>query len=108
MVRWPVWFLCVFVECKMNANHGIEGRCNYSSKCDRCGVTIGLLRHNKGYRCPECIWKEREDVIREVNTLINSIDISERNLREKTLTVSRPQIDALHKAVLFAEREVED
>lgn len=29
-------------------------------KCDRCGVTIGLYTHDTGYRCPDCIWKEKE------------------------------------------------
>lgn len=29
-------------------------------KCDRCGGVIGLFQHDHGWRCPRCIWNERE------------------------------------------------
>lgn len=45
-------------------------------KCDRCGVVVGLYRHESGLRCPECIWKERENLI---SSAINLIDASEHD-----------------------------
>lgn len=39
-------------------------------RCDRCGTPYSLDRHGTVYRCPVCIWDEREDLITEVNSLI--------------------------------------
>ncbi len=29
-------------------------------KCDRCGAVTSLFQHDYGWRCPQCIWNERE------------------------------------------------
>lgn len=41
-------------------------------KCDRCGATVGLYTHPKGWRCPECIWKELENLISSATNLIDA------------------------------------
>ncbi len=43
-------------------------------KCDQCGVVVGLYQHDTGYRCPECIWKEKERLDKEVTRLLNMIN----------------------------------
>ncbi len=92
----------------MNANHGIEGRCNYSSKCDRCEETFDLLRHGKGYRCTQCIWNERVDVIKEARALLDSLGSSNLDQESQQVKVHKSKLDALHKAVLFAQRKTEN
>ncbi len=41
-------------------------------KCDRCGVIVGLYRHSKGWRCPQCIWNERENLIEWSKIILNA------------------------------------
>lgn len=65
-----------------------------SIKCDRCGATIGLYTHPNGWRCPECIWNEREQLLESANALLNDADYS-----GKVVRVSRDNVDALRKAV---------
>lgn len=54
-------------------------------KCDRCGVTISLYRHANGWRCSQCIWNERENLIEWAKNVITS--------------VSKKNIDALKEVV---------
>lgn len=61
-------------------------------KCDRCGVTVGLYRHNKGWRCPQCIWNERENLIEWAKNLL-------KTYRSITKTVSYKSVRALNEVV---------
>lgn len=41
-------------------------------RCDRCKVVFGLYRHKNGWRCPSCIWNERESLIEQAKNLLNN------------------------------------
>jgi len=43
-------------------------------KCDTCTVVCGLYMYGQGWRCPECIWKEREKLLAIVNSLLGVED----------------------------------
>jgi len=43
-----------------------------SIKCDRCGVTVGLHRHEHGWRCPTCIWNELAEINKTVYAMIST------------------------------------
>lgn len=59
-------------------------------KCDRCGVTIGLYRHSIDWRCPECIWKELQQLILQAKKVIISEEFSKQEyVRFGTTTVEK-------------------
>lgn len=71
-------------------------------KCDRCSVVVGLHRHSKGWRCPSCIWNERENLIEWAKNLLNvysytSLLHADNNIQ--TIVVSRRSMDALAEVV---------
>jgi ribosomal protein S27AE len=66
-------------------------------KCDRCGVVVGLYQHNKGWRCPPCIWNERKNLIKWSKSLLSASDYV--NGEGKVVKVGRMGMNALKLAV---------
>ncbi len=66
-------------------------------KCDRCDGVIGLYQHDKGWRCPLCIWKERENLIKQAKGVLSSSDYHYAS--GETTKVYRKNMDALAIAV---------
>lgn len=67
-------------------------------KCDRCGAVIGLYRHDTGWRCPQCIWNERENLIEWAKNLLNTNDYKSETKR-RTVVVMRKNMDSLAEVV---------
>jgi len=69
-------------------------------KCDRCGAVIGLHRHSDGWRCPQCIWNERENLIEWARCLLSATDYTTAaNTDRQAVVVSRRTMDALAEVV---------
>lgn len=69
-------------------------------KCDRCGVTAGLYRHSVGWRCPGCIWSERENLITWTKRLLATIDYNKTYGHDgRTVEVNRKGVIALSDVV---------
>lgn len=69
-------------------------------KCDRCGGVIGLFRHRKGWRCPTCIWSERENLIEWARDVLGSGNYADTTSETKQMVVvSRRSMDALAKVI---------
>lgn len=78
-------------------------------KCDRCGAMVGLYRHSNGWRCPLCIWSERENLIEQAKDLLNATDYTNigkrisynnnNNNPTHVVVVSRLSMDGLAKVV---------
>lgn len=72
-------------------------------RCDRCGAVVGLHQHRDGWRCPQCIWNERENLIEWARNLLNAIDMSGKhcslgmgvNDARLMIVVSRKSMDDL-------------
>ena len=43
-------------------------------KCDTCTVVCGLYMYGEGWRCPDCIWKEREKLLAIAHSLLGTED----------------------------------
>ncbi len=69
-------------------------------KCDRCGNRIGLYTHDYGWRCPLCIWTEREKLIEIARCLLSAADYV--NSDKSSVVVSRYSMDEMKKAVEYA------
>lgn len=65
-------------------------------KCDRCATTFGLYRHSDGWRCPVCIWNERENLIAWAGRVL---DIPNSAKSNKGVLVPRDRMDALAEVV---------
>lgn len=69
-------------------------------KCDRCGAVVGLHRHTDGWRCPQCIWDERENLIEWARSLLSATDYTTAAATDsKAVVVSRMSMDALAEVV---------
>ncbi len=71
-----------------------------SIKCDRCGVTVSLYRHANGWRCPSCIWNERENLISWAKSVLSAPDytyIAHDN--KQSVMVPRKNLDSLAEVV---------
>ena len=69
-------------------------------KCDRCRAVIGLYRHSSGWRCPQCIWNERENLIEWSKSLLSATDYTHPDNKSKTVVVvSRRSLDGLAEVV---------
>lgn len=69
-------------------------------KCDRCGAVVGLYCLNTGWRCPSCIWSERENLIEWAKILLSATDyITAKETNRQTIVVSRRSMDALAEVV---------
>lgn len=69
-------------------------------KCDRCKTTCGLYRHDTGWRCPSCIWTEREKLIEIAMCVLSAADYTSNN--KPIVVVSRYSMDQLKEAVEYA------
>lgn len=83
----------------MNKN---EARKISDSKCDRCKEGFGLYMYGKGWRCPLCIWTEREKLIEVARSLLNAADYTSNS--KSCVVVSRYSMDQMKKAVEYATR----
>lgn len=73
---------------------------NTEIKCDRCGTIAELYRHINGWRCPKCIWNERENLIAWSNNLLKTIGYHKIFGSDKqTVVISRKSIIALSEVV---------
>jgi len=68
-------------------------------KCDRCKAVVGLYRHNTGWRCPQCIWNERENLIEWAKNLLSAVDYTSADDTRQAVVVSRGGMDALAEVV---------
>lgn len=69
-------------------------------KCDRCGATCSLLRHATGWRCTQCIWNERENLIAWAKNLLKEDDYTNALYSDKrAVVVSRKNMDSLAEVV---------
>lgn len=69
-------------------------------KCDRCDVIVGLHCHSTGWRCPSCIWNERENLIAWARNLLNTITYTSiLDDTKPVVVVSRKSMDALAEVV---------
>ena len=73
-------------------------------ECDRCsGVfATGLYRHTNGWRCPSCIWNERENLIEWAKNLLSATDYTNainNDKQQMSVVVSRRGMDALAEVV---------
>ena len=58
-------------------------------KCDRCESIGNLHRHHNGWRCCNCIWNERENLIEWAKCLLTSADyITAKGTDRKMVIVS--------------------
>ncbi|KKN91239.1 hypothetical protein LCGC14_0221070 [marine sediment metagenome] len=70
------------------------------NKCDRCGVIVSLYRHANGWRCPSCIWNERENLIKWSKPLLNLTHYTAAKYKDNPVViVSRRNLDALAEVV---------
>lgn len=73
------------------------------NKCDRCGsseIVVGLYRHANGWRCPSCIWNERENLIAWAKNLLSANDYTHKdNQKKQVVVVSRRNLDGLAEVV---------
>ena len=69
-------------------------------KCDTCQVVCGLYMYGEGWRCPECIWKEREKLIEAARSLLSAEDYSSND--KASVVISRHSMDKLKEAVQYA------
>lgn len=74
-------------------------------KCDRCGVEarcdksipmewFSLFRHTNGWRCPSCIWNERENLIEWAKSVLTT-----KSTVNDMVCVSRKNLHALEEVV---------
>ncbi len=71
-------------------------------KCDRCGGVVGLHCHSTGWRCPSCIWNERENLIEWAKNLLSATDYTNAinsDKQQMSVVVSRRRMDALAEVV---------
>lgn len=71
-------------------------------KCDTCRVVCGLHMYGEGWRCPLCIWTEREKLIEVIRSLLSATDYTSNN--KSCVVVSRSSMDQMKKAVQYATR----
>ncbi len=69
-------------------------------KCDRCRATCGLMQHDYGWRCPTCIWTEREKLIEVARCILSAADYISND--KPVVIVSRYTMDKLKEAVQYA------
>lgn len=69
-------------------------------KCDRCDAVVSLHRHCTGWRCPSCIWSERENLIEWAKSLLSATDyVTAADTDRQAIVVSRRSMDALAEVV---------
>lgn len=84
----------------MDGNNSMKSEDAKKIKCDRCNAVVGLHRHDTGWRCPSCIWNERENLIEWAKSLLSTIDyITAADTNRQAIVVSRRSMDALAKVV---------